>query len=224
MDGEPLLEPLAERLLNMTDLILIGLGIVFVIILVMIFKKRGSKRPPLPQRDLANLGITDARAGDNIAVLAAGDDFEDLEFVVDRRNRYESGNEEWFELSGMYKGRRVFVEYYEDDEIEVSVNLARTEISLPDLDLSEENLTRMDEERSTDNGFEYDGQSWKYSSSEEVGYFKDGRGEGEGYYCWNFRTGDGRRELFIEKWEGDPFEGGIAEIVNPDDVKIYRSS
>jgi len=208
----------------MSNLILLGLGIVFVIILVMVFKKSESKPPPLPQRDLANLGITDARAGDNISVLAAGDEFEDLEFAVDRRNRYESGNEEWFELSGMYKGRRVFVEFYEDDEIEVSVNLARKEIHLPDLGLSEEDLVRMDKERSSTSGFDYDGQSWKYNSSEEVGYFKDGRGEGEGYYCWNFRTEDGRRELFIEKWEGDPFEGGVAEIVNPNDVKIYRSS
>jgi hypothetical protein len=208
----------------MTDLILLGLGIVFVILLVMIFKKSKSKPPPIPQRDLASLGITDARVGDSIAILAAGDDFEDLEFVVDRRNRYESGNEEWFELSGMYKGRRVFVEYYEDDEIEVSVNLARREISLSDLGLSEADLIRMDEERSSANGFDYDGQSWKYGSSEEVGYFKDGRGEGEGYYCWNFRSDDGKRELFIEKWEGDPFEGGIAEMTNPQDVKIYRSS
>jgi hypothetical protein len=190
----------------------------------MIFKRSKSKPPPLPQRDLANLGITDARRGDNVSVLAAGDEFEDLEFVVDRRNRYESGDEEWFELSGMYKGRRVFVEYYEDDEIEVSVNLARREISLSDLGLTEADLIRMDEERSSSNGFEFDGAGWNYSSSEEVGYFKDARGEGEGYYCWNFRTKDGKRELFIEKWEGDPFEGGIAEIVDPQDVKIYRSS
>jgi hypothetical protein len=213
-----------ERLSVMTNLILVALGIVLVVLMVMIFKRKEAGPPPIPQRDLASLRVTDARMGDSISVLAAGDDFEDLDFVVDRKNRYESGNEEWFELSGMYKGRRVFVEYYEDDEVEVSVNLGREKPLLSDLGLTENDLIRMDEERSTSNGFEYDGQPWRYVSSQEVGYFKDGRGDGEGYYCWDFRSEDGKREIFVEKWEGEPFEGGIAGIVNPNDVKVYRPS
>lgn len=207
----------------MTTFILVVLGLLFLFILFMMFRKGKKSPPPMPQKDLANLRITDARVKDLISIPAAGDEFEDLDFVVDRKNRYESGEDVWYELSGLYKERRVFVEYEEDDELEVSLNKGLKSLSLSDLGLTEDEIGRMDEEHDSSNGFDFDGQRWNYVSSREVGFFKDGRGEGEGYYCWNFESEDGRRQLFIEKWEGEPFEGGLAETVNPNDIKVYRS-
>ena len=199
------------------------LGIILIILIVMIFKKVKKSPPPPPQMDLSSLSITDARLSDSISVAGQGDDYDDLDFVVDRKNRYESGDEKWYELSGKYKGRRVYVEYDEGDELEVTVNLARTSLTLSDLGLNEDDLTRMDEEQSTSNGLEYNGERWQYMLSQKIGYFQDDRGEGEGYYSWSFQNQDGRRVLFIDKWEGKPFEGGLAEVVDQNDVTVYRS-
>ena len=207
----------------MTGIILIVLGLLLLALIIMIVRKGKTTSPLMPQQDLASLDITDARHKDVVSILGLGDDFEDLDFTVDRKNRYESGGEKWYEVSGMYKGRRVFAEYHEDDELEVTVNLGKKKVKLADLNQTESDLVRMDEERSSSNGFEFEGLRWNYDSSNEVGFFQDGLGGEEGYYCWNFTSQDNLRQLFIEKWEGDPFEGGIAEVVNPSDVKVFRS-
>lgn len=203
--------------------VLVVLGLVLVVVVVMLFRKGKTTPLPSPQKDLSSLSITEARTRDVVSIPAVGSDFEDLDFVVDRRNRYESSDDRWYELSGKYRERRVFVEFYEDDELEVTVNLGKRSLSLSDINLTKEELTRMDEEHSTTNGFEFEGQRWNYASSGEVGYFKDELGDGEGYYCWDFSSQDGRRELSIEKWEGKPFEGDIYEAVNPNDIKVFRS-
>ncbi len=214
----------------MTWLILGVLTLVLVVIIMTILiktvgqkKSSGTPRPPPPPRDLANLTIVDARVGDAISIHGAGDDFDDLQFDVDRRNRYESGEEEWFEVSGKYRGRRVFVEYYEDDVLEVSAVVDPQRLTLDDLGLAEEDLIRMDEEQSRSNRIEHDGQEWTYAGSQEIGYFRDGRGDGEGYYSWEFEGAGAERLLCIEKWEGAPFEVLIARKIHPDDVRVFRA-
>ena len=204
-------------------LLVVVLGAILLVLLTMLFRKNKKSPSPRFERDLSNLIITDARQGDSVSVMGAGDEFEDLDFVVDRRNRYESDDETWHELSGLYKGRRIFLEYSEDDEVEVTLNLSRQELKLSDLGLTEDELSRMDEEQSASNSLTFEGQVWHYAISREVGYFRDGRGEGEGYYTWTFESEEKKRELFIEKWEGEPFKAGVASVVNPNDIKVYRS-
>lgn len=199
------------------------LGIALVVLLVMIFKKKSKKSPSPPPQDLSNLRITDARAGDVLSIQGAGDDVEDLQFTVDRRNRYQSGNETWYEVSGIYHGRRIFVGYYEDDELEVTANLESRKLTLQDLGITEEDLVRMDEEQSRSNTVAYAGQRWSYSKSHEISYFRDGQGNGEGYYSWEFDSEDGKQELCIEKWEGEAFEAMVARRMHPDDCRVFRA-
>ena len=208
----------------MQPLLLWVLGGLFIGVLFVMFKKTKSKKPDtVPVKSLADAKITDARAGDTVSVLGSGDEFDDLDFTVDRRNRYESGDDNWHEVSGLYRGRRVFVEFYEDDVLEVSFTKTMKPLSLKDLGLEESDLIRMDDERTRANSFEHDGVTWSYKSSQEVVYFKNGTGEGEGFYSWEFESPDGRRLLFIEKWEDEPFEAGIAETVDPGDVRVFRT-
>lgn len=200
------------------------LGIILLVLLYMIFRKKSeSSSPPRREQDLSKLRITDATVGDAISVAGAGDDFDDLEFTVDRRNRYESGGEKWFEISGVYKGRRIFVEYHEDDQLEVNATLDPGKLTLQDLGISEEDLGRMDEEQRRSNTIDYDDEKWSYTVSHEVGYFRDGRGDGEGYYSWEFDSEDGKRLLSVEKWEGEPFEGHVARRIHPDDIQVFRA-
>jgi len=188
-------------------------------------RDRGGRRPPPPPppRDLSNLSITETLRGDQVEVVGAGDDYDDLQFTVDRINRYESGSDEWFEISGKYRSRRVFVEYYEDDRLQVAANTDPTTYSLGDLGITEDDLIRMDEEQRRSNGFSWNGHEWSYMTSHEIGYFRDSRGQGEGYYSWQFECDDGQQFLWMEKWEGEPFEALLGKRIHPDDVKVYRA-
>ncbi|MXZ34205.1 MAG: DUF4178 domain-containing protein [Acidobacteria bacterium] len=199
-------------------LILLGLAGYF---LYKALRKKKPKAEALPQRtDLANLTIKDAIRGDNIILSGASQSYEDLSFTVDRLNRYESDGEQWFELSGLGAGKRVFLEWSEDDELEITLQ-RQDGLHLEAIGVTEEDLAQMDEERSRSRFIEYQGKRWYYRESAEAGYFKDDGLEGEGFYYWKFDCDE--LQLFIEKYEGDPFEVGISEKISPGRVRIFRA-
>ncbi len=196
-----------------------------IVLIYKLVKKKGEETaskisPPL---DLANLTITDAIVGDAISILGIGAEFDNIDFTIDRRNRYQSGADSWYEVSGTYQGSRVFLECYDDDEVEVNFVYQSPEPTLVELGVTEDDLVRMDDEQIRSNGIDYDGSRWTYKESGEIDFFKNSRGEGEGYYSWSFVSQDKERILSIEKWEGKPFETSIARSLDPEIVKIYRA-
>jgi hypothetical protein len=174
-----------------------------------------------PPKNLADLTILDARLGDLLTIHGAGDAYEDLSFTVDRRHRYESGDDISFELSGKYKNRRVFLEYCDGDELEVLLTASRP-LTIEQIGVTEDILVDMDEKPATANTVAYDNETWRYESSAETGFFKDGEGDGEGFYVWEFVSGDGRRKLVVEKWLGEPFEVYVADRIPATDVTVFR--
>lgn len=183
-------------------------------------KKSKVKQPSLESSSLANPTIKDARSGDTIILSGASENYEDVSFTVDRVNRYEVDSDSWYELSGLWGGKRIFLEWCEDDELEVGIQ-RKTGLGIEDIGITEEDLTRMDDQRSRSNFIEYDGQKWYYRESSEVGYFKDDGPEGEGFYMWQFESDD--FQLFVEKYEADPFDVGISEKINPSRIKVFRA-
>lgn len=201
-------------------LILILLGLAGYLLYKALRKKK-PKAEALPKpTDLANLTVKDAARGDNVILSGAGQSYEDLSFTVDRLNRYESNGEQWFELSGLSAGKRVFLEWSEDDELEITIQ-RQGGLTLEAIGVSEEDLVQMDEERSRSRFIEYQDKRWVYRESAEAGYFKDEGPEGEGFYYWKFDCDD--LQLFIEKYEGDPFEVGISERIDSGRVRIFRA-
>ena len=184
-------------------------------------KKSKVKRPSLESSSLANLPtIKNARSGDTLILSGASENYEDVSLTVDRMNRYEVDSDSWYELSGLWSGKRIFLEWCEDDELEVGIQ-RKTGLGIEDIGITEEDLSRMDDQRSRSNFIEYDGQKWYYRESSEVGYFKDDGPEGEGFYMWQFESDD--FQLFVEKYEVDPFEVGISEKINPSRIKVFRA-
>lgn len=206
----------------MQFVLLLGLGVVAFFMFKQAFGggyQKGDRQ--LPEKNLAHLTVKDARVGDVISIAGAGDDFEDLSFDVERRNRYESGGEAWYELAGRYKGRHVYLEWYDDDMLECVLNRGK-ELFLDELGISEDDLARFDAEQTRSNFVEYEGQKFRYDGSHEIGYFKDGRGDGEGFYNWDFVSEDKSLIISVEKWEGDPFEVSLNEKLNPDKITVFR--
>ncbi len=193
------------------------------LVLWKLYKKQDGPAPrPGPVEDLANLKITEARTGDSVSITGAADDLSDLDFTVDRREQFEAGERRWFEVSGVYRERRVRLEVSEGDELEARVILDPKKLTLEELGLTEDDLAAMDERQNTGDNFEFDGKPWNYRFSKEVRASRDGSVEAGGFYGWQFEEEGGKRRILIRKAEGEPFWATISTEVHPGDITVYR--
>jgi hypothetical protein len=185
-------------------------------------KKGGKGPPPLPQKDLANLTIKEAMVGDIVSLTGFGDAYDDVDFVIEKRNRYAQGRYEWYELLGVYMGKQVWIEWEEDDALYVTATSPERELRLAVLNLTEEELARMDEEESSDNFIEHEGRKFYYDESSETFFFKDCSGSGEGFYLWDFESEDGEEIISVEKWEGEPFSVFSGKVIKPYNIRVFK--
>ncbi len=184
----------------------------------------GKARPGQPVEDLANLKVTQARVGDTLSVAGAAEDFSDLDFTVDRRDGYEAGSRQWFELSGSWRDRRVYLEVHDGEITEVFGNFDGRRLTLDELGLSEQDLADMDQRQNPADFFDYAGKFWLYRFSREIGVFHSANTTGQGFYCWQFQEQDAKRFLSIRKFAGEPFTAMIWTVVEPGDVTVYRGT
>jgi hypothetical protein len=198
------------------------LGILLVIVLMNLFKKTPPPAPAPPPEDLANLKVTDARAGDALSIAGAGDRMTDLDFTVEHATRMEAGSRSWAELTGPYQERRVALRVgtNSDEETEAYLHSAPGRISLDTIGLSEDDLAQIDERQNPADNFEYDNTTWMYELSREVRGWRDN--QQLAFYYWEFRTQDRRRLVGIRKAEGEPFTLTEYTWVNPSDITVYR--
>src|SRR4051812_46267547 len=182
------------------------------------------KKPAAPQQDLANLKITDARAGDTLSVSGAAEDFSDIDFTVDRRDLYEAGSRRWSELSGTWRDRRIFLEVHTGDSTEVHGSFDGRRITLDELGLSEADMAELDSRQNPADFIDFEGKFWLYRFSREVGVFSEGGATGNGFYCWEFQEQEGRRFLNVRKFEGEPFTANIRVKIEPTDITVFRGA
>ena len=187
-----------------------------------LFKKPSAAPAGPGVPDLANLKVTDARAGDVISIAGAGDNLADLDFTADRCTRYDAGAYRWVELSGAYRERRVALRVAGDEEPEVAVHTDSRKLTLADLALTEEDLAEMDERQNPEDLFEFDSKDWVYRRSREVKGWRDGEPQAAGFYYWEFQERDGKRLLAVRKSEGEPFAVAVYTEIPAGDVTIYR--
>jgi len=186
------------------------------------FFKQGPNLSGPPQPDLANLSVIDALPGDNLSIVAAGPDFSDLDFTVDRRDQLEAGQKLWYEVSGPYHEKRVRLEIIPGDVLEVRGWFDGRVITLDEIGLTEDDLAAMDERQNPADFFDFDAKFWLFRWSREVGLFHRDQPLGTGFYCWEFQEQDGDRYMQVRKYEGEPFAAYIVNKVNPGDVTIFR--
>jgi hypothetical protein len=213
-----------------TFTVLAILGVLLIVVLALMWRapRRPAQPDPVasPAAGTQPAGKTDlwnARHGDVISIHAAADDYSDVDFSVDRRSAYSYGNRRWLDLSGEFRGQRVYLEVEPGAAGEVMGLLDGRKLTLADIGSTEPQLADFDTKQNSWLYLEFDGKRWQYESSREIGYFENEQGPGEGLYRWIFREKDGTRLLCVEKWEGEPFDVRIARRINPDDVSIYRA-
>jgi len=182
----------------------------------------GSSHPPDPPPNLANLSVIDALVGDTVSVVAAGPDYSDLDFTVDRRDQLEAGQKIWYEITGPYREKRVRLEVIPGDILEVRGWFDGRIVTLDEIAVTEDDLAAIDERQNPSDFFDYDQKFWLFRWSREVGLFHRDQETGTGFYCWEFQEQGGDRFLQIRKYEGEPFAAYVLNKVNPGDVTIFR--
>jgi len=182
------------------------------------------RAPVAPGSDPTDLDPWNAHKGDVISISGAAEDYSDVDFPVDRRSAYESTNHRWVDLSGEFRGRRVYLEVYRYPQPDLIGILDGRKLALSDVGAAEEQLVDIDNRQDASAFLTYEGKQWHWESSREVGYFENEAGNGEGLYRWLFREPDGSRLICIEKWEGEPFEVRIARRFNARDITVYRAA
>jgi len=208
----------------MTFILLAILVVLLIWVLMKLFNRSAAERPAAPAGpDLANLKVTDARAGDAISISGLGENFADLDFTADRYTRFDAGAHPWIELSGAYRDRRVALRVAGDEELELAVHADSRKLELEDLGLAEEDLATMDERQNTSDSFEFDGGVWLYRRSREVKAWRDGQSQAAAFYDWDFQEQGGKRLLAIRKVEGEPFAVMLYTGIPEGDVTVYRS-
>ena len=177
-----------------------------------------------PQQDLASLRVQDAQVRDTLSVAGAADDFSDIDFTVDRRDVFEAGSQQWFEVSGTWRDRRVFLEVHMGDNVEVLGNFDGRRLTLDDFGLSEADMSELDQRQNQNDFIDFEGKFWLYRFSREMGIFSEGHSTGRGFYCWQFAEQGGKRFLSIRKFEGEPFAAAIWIAVDPSTVTVFRGA
>ncbi|MFC1587848.1 hypothetical protein ACFL54_06030 [Planctomycetota bacterium] len=165
-------------------------------------------------------GIQDVGLEDTLLIRSL--DQGSLRVTIDRMDRYEADGEQWFELSGICNGERVFVEWYEDEGLVILLDTGK-DLDIEDLGLTEDDLVRMDDDPSPEERFYHAGYHWNFAESGEELYFENSLGEGEGYYCWSFWSEDGNRQISIDKFEDEPFEVSLSQRVAPGDLDVMAA-
>lgn len=165
--------------------------------------------------------VTRAKVGDLAIFEGADADFNDIQFSIDRINRYEQNDYRWIEVSGMCNGERQHIEVHDDDEPYITM-CVEDDIRLAALGIDEDFLIECDESQNDELTFQYDDKIWRFIESGETMYFKNGKGHGEGYYSWDFVcVDDDSIHLYVEKWEDEPFEVGISRNLIAESVQLY---
>lgn len=136
-------------------------------------------------------------------------------FFIEEKSRYKEGSSQWFELRlvSLLAGEIVFLEWEEDDEIEISLwRGARSKLC--DLNLTAGDLRRFDDEER--GSFMYQGLVYTYDESDEAIWFQGNvpNAKGRKLYYWDFSQRDGRRLISVERW-GDEYEVCFGSRVDP---------
>ena len=196
-----------------------------------LFGKGKNKRTSGLPRPAVDRGIRSAQVGDQLAIVGLTEGFEEVyrtierrdSFLIEEMNRYESDAGEWYELIGADGEKRFWIEWAEEDELFVTATTDKRPMGLATVGLTEDKLIRMDEEHSIDNNFTHQGRRYYYKNSQEVTYYPEQTGDGEGFYLWDFVSEDRDRVLSVVKWEGVPFQVFISEIVPPENITVHKA-
>jgi len=182
----------------------------------------GKKKKKPPSSDSLVDSIKDIVVGDVFTIADLSIEYEDSYFIIEKINRYSSVGGDWYEFEGVDGDQKIWLYWSDQGGLFTTVMLDDRPLGLSSLGLDSDELFRIDEEESIDNYVTIEAVQYYYRHSAEAYYYQDNKGNGDGFYLWDFASEDGSRMLSIDKWEGLPFQGHFTEVVPPESVTAYK--
>jgi hypothetical protein len=170
---------------------------------------------PIAATDRHRVGLTEVKAGGYIRL--AGETYRVVE-----RSRYDEKKSSWYELElfGLTSGEIQYIDWEQDDSVEVSLN--GPPITLGAIGHSADEIEEMSD---ADEGeIQYAGRTYLYDDDYGAKFLRGEKGGGENCYFYDFETRDEEYVLTVEEWgdqeSGYEYQVFISESVDPHAIEV----
>ena len=177
------------------------------------FSEKQKKLPYSPEE----LRLENVTAGGVIHLTGIGPDKDDFDVTVLGKHIYREGEYTWYELEGDKGDSKIWLEFEEDDELEISIKIKN--LKLRELGISKADLDKMDDRE--DGSFVFEKEKFYYEDSDKAVFYRNGIEEkAEQFYYWDFETDEGDKFISVEDWNG-AIEASLSYPVKPSQVTVY---
>jgi hypothetical protein len=166
------------------------------------------------------LRLENVTKGGVLHLTGIGPDMDDFDVTILGRHIYREGESTWYELEGDKGDSKVWIEFEEDDELEISIKLK--ELKLRELGISKSDLDKMDDKESGE--FNFDNDKFYYEDSGQAIFYRDGIEEkAEKFYYWDFENDSSNKYISVENWGGE-IEASLSCPIKPSQISVYSLS
>lgn len=174
---------------------------------------------PLKEHDVLRASLRDVRKGGLLHVRNMGDDFEDVDFEVERYDRHAAGRDEWHLIEGTYKNRPVAIEWQTVRGALRAWEHKRLRALTPEqVGLGGDALAAL----APGKAHTHEGVAYQVEVAGKALSHEGGAGFGKEHEAWRLVSQDGKRVLHVERWGGKPATAWLGEAIDPAMVEIYR--
>ena len=164
------------------------------------------------------LRLENVKKGGVIHLRNIGPDMEDLDVNIISKHIYRQDDYAWYELEGDSGDRKVWIEYEQDDELEISVTLKK--MHLRDIGINSTDLEKIKDEE--EGSILYEGNKFFYEDSDHALFCRDGDYDNaEEFFFWDFETDAGDKYISIEKWSENKTEVTYSVPIKQNQVTVY---
>jgi len=180
--------------------------------------KPASKNPKYSPEDLV---LQNVEAGGVIKISALASEPGDIDLNVLGRHVYRQGESSWYELECDKGGEKVWLSWEEDDQLEISIQIATPK--LRELNIDKGTLDKMDDREKGD--FEFEGEKFYYEDSDPAIFYRFGEDKNaEKFYYWEFENDDENKFISVEKWSDGSYDVSVSIPVKPAQISVYSIS
>ena len=166
------------------------------------------------------LRLENVTSGGVLHLTNVGPEMEDFDVKILARHIYREGESTWYELEGDKGDRKVWIEFEEDDELEISIKIQ--DLKLREIGISKSDLDRMDDDEEGE--FDFSGEKFYYEDSGQAVFYKNGIEENaEKFYYWDFENDDGDKYISAESWGGQ-MEASLSYPIRSNQITVYSLS
>ncbi|MBD3420001.1 MAG: DUF4178 domain-containing protein [Chitinivibrionales bacterium] len=192
--------------------------VILVAVIVYLLWQASRKNKAAPAQQEEKLSVENAGVGAVMSIRGVGPQYEDIDVIVAAKHVYREGSYSWYELVCEAGGDKYWLEIENDDDLEISITLNK--LKLNDLNITPEDLARLDEEESGE--ITYKDTLYRYEDSGSARYLKNGdEHQAQEFYYWDFESDDGKHFIGVEQWDDDSYEASYSEALSPSEITVY---